>query len=592
LQLNWGKKLKLETHILAFGLALYIGLMSFISLIRRKVCFCNADSEFRQCCAIFSTLLLAHFRIIVVSPAEQLPLPLYLQLSYVVCVVVLAVGALTSWTALRLFATSGVASSVCRPKSVFMAYVFSTGSVYVILYYPSFNLFHGSTSGSGTAVQPPSSCGQDKMPLVWWFLTCVVLLINNELARAMESVVCTTPNGYLYNDDGISTEALLSSLLCVIALLPMLIVIAMIAFVSQVIPHIAPAALLNGWCPPIANEDTTVLMIIMTAALFVTALFHSICIGNKHGWIDEDEEMHGACGSVLPTSCTELQSLTKAHHTPPPPLSGAFDLFNADVRLSPVRLRRAINSDSHLDMDGRHAAVDSIQACLDPGRARFQQDLVAIRTIPEYGASVLFQLLSINEGSLLQLLPFMQHSAKYVNSFRELYNTTREGLLEQGVVLPAFGHMTELENQETLLGVELDHRTMFNILQEPANIWLNLCSRLNDDEFNAIFTTDHSSSSPPPVTVTCTLQHVRQSTRQAKQRLSAERSRRNQSSSSLHQIKQFSNASFAATFQQEDELFNVTEPPGTTTNSAELLFTTSSDRIESTPSTPVADIGA
>eukprot|EP01006_Ploeotia_vitrea_P006097 TRINITY_DN12265_c0_g1_i1.p1 TRINITY_DN12265_c0_g1~~TRINITY_DN12265_c0_g1_i1.p1 ORF type:complete len:943 (+),score=-33.95 TRINITY_DN12265_c0_g1_i1:411-2831(+) len=151
--------------------------------------------------------------------------------------------------------------------------------------------------------------------------------------------------------------------------------------------------------------------------------------------------------------------------------------------------------DPNLLNDHSQRVLGDIRATFDPDKPEFKRDLRATCLIPEYGASLLYQLLSLHEGMLTQLLVFVEGSDKVTNALRQLYTCTRDGISElythedgtPARTLPSWGNMMELETRESALGVATDNRAMFHLLQGPADIWLNTLNEMTEKDFEAIF---------------------------------------------------------------------------------------------------------
>eukprot|EP00667_Euglena_gracilis_P002709 EG_transcript_2711 len=360
----------------------------------------------------------------------------------------------------RVWRNPATVSGVPHPKGLLLGYGL------VLLWVISAVICLCGTAVRGSALPLPLLC-----------LLPFAMYMANELCQAVEALV------HMYDlspvmraDRALQEKRAISLLRGVVTLLPILMLAALVAPLWQLAQQAAGSGggggllwlLLLGFAPLVA-----------LLALALGDLNHAT-------GVDFYE--------VLEMTSTSPQSRTSS-----------FTLASAP----PVR--RVINVDQ-LNAEGLRA-VSCIQGALDPDSERFQLDLRATRAVPEYGASILYQILSFNEGSLVQLLPFCEDSARYSNALRELYNTTRDGLALNGLHLPPYWQMTELEGRELTLGIEPDRRTMFQILQEPANIWLALCNRLADDDFQSIFTSD------PSLKVQQTTQAVRELFAESKREL-------------------------------------------------------------------------
>eukprot|EP00668_Euglena_longa_P034640 GGOE01044468.1.p1 GENE.GGOE01044468.1~~GGOE01044468.1.p1 ORF type:complete len:796 (-),score=257.75 GGOE01044468.1:351-2738(-) len=281
------------------------------------------------------------------------------------------------------------------------------------------------------------------------------MYIANELCQAMEALVQMHDlSAMLRADRALQEKRVLSVLRGVVTLLPILLLAALAAPMWQ------------GTLQVSGSQGGGLSWLLMLSFGLLVALL-SLALGDLTHATGVDFYEVLEMTSTSPRSCASSITLVSA-----PPV------------------RRIVNVEQ-LNAEGRQA-LSCIQGALDPDSERFQLDLRATQAVPEYGASILYQILSFNEGSLVQLLPFCEDSARYSNALRELYNTTRDGLAVGGLHLPPYWQMTELEGRELALGIEPDRRTMFQILQEPANVWLVLCNRLADEDFQSIFTSDPS----------------------------------------------------------------------------------------------------
>jgi hypothetical protein len=362
-------------------------------------------------------------------------------------------AAAVSWspaTAVRLWCNPRALVGVPWPRALLGIYGLS--AVWCITTGAWMGLAAASGVWSFSQLLPPS------------LLLPIALYHHNELCQALETLLQTfdAAGPVRLRDHTPKERRTLAALRGVAVLYPVAAVVFLIAGGLQVTASAPVAASTLGCAAPWFAFLTLAPLLLLGA----------FAVGGHTGPPQEGQEV--------------LEMTSTGPRTPKDIDDGGSMGSSATLVTTAPPIRRVVNV-GQLNDDGLRA-LGCIQQALNPESERFRLDLLATRAVPEYGASILYQILSFNEGSLVQLLPFCEDSAKYANALRELYNTTRDGLAGVGLQLPAYGQMTELEGRELRLGIAPDRRTMFQILQEPANVWLALCNSLEDADFDSVFT--------------------------------------------------------------------------------------------------------